>query len=73
MERRTNDIDWFFVKVRLEATYTLVVPAQDKEEALRSAYSRSIPVGSLYDVEKSVVKVTRMKQTQDTVEIEVLE
>jgi hypothetical protein len=61
------------VKFKLEAGYTLEILAQTKEEAIREAYQKSIPVRSLYDIEKKVVRVMRMRQTGNTVQFEVLQ
>ena len=72
-ESKANEVDWFFVKFKLEAGYTLEILAQTKEEAIREAYQKSIPVRSLYDIEKKVVRVMRMRQTGNTVQFEVLQ
>lgn len=55
-----KDLDCFFITIDLHARYTVSVPAETKEEAMRTAYSRSIPLSGLSDVEKDVVKVLRM-------------
>jgi hypothetical protein len=72
-DMEAEDVDFFFVKLELKTAYTLTIPAQTKEEAILDAYNRNIPVSSLYDVEKEVVKVVRMRQSKDKVQIEVLE
>jgi len=68
-----QDPDWFFIKIELRASFTVAIPAETKEEAIREAYNRRIPVESLYDAEKDVVKVVKMTQTKSTVKVEVLE
>lgn len=72
-ESKGNEREWFCVKIKLEAGYTLEILAQTKEEAIREAYQKSIPVRSLYDIGKKVVKVMRMRQTGNTVQFEVLQ
>jgi hypothetical protein len=47
------DTDWYSVKVRLEASYVVIVPANCEEEALREAYRAEIPASGLYDVDKT--------------------
>jgi hypothetical protein len=52
-KRHAIDTDWYSVKVRLEASYVVIVPANDQESALRLAYLAPVPAGSLYDVDKT--------------------
>jgi hypothetical protein len=53
-------LDTFFITIDVRARYTVNIPAETKEEAIRIAYNQSIPVSRLSDVEKDVVKVVRM-------------
>jgi hypothetical protein len=55
-ERNENDTDWYSVKVRIEASYVVIVPANSEEEATREAYRADVPAGKLYDVDKTVVQ-----------------
>jgi hypothetical protein len=63
-----KDLDCFFITIDLHARYTVSVPADTKEEAMRTAYNQSIPVSRLSDVEKDVVKVVRMIESDGKVE-----
>jgi hypothetical protein len=51
-----KDLNLRFVTVKLEATYTVEVFSSDEEEAIREACSKRIPVESLSDIEKHVLK-----------------
>jgi hypothetical protein len=53
-------LDTFFITIDVRARYAVSIPAESKEEAMRTAYNQSIPVSRLSDVEKDVVKVLRM-------------
>ena len=64
-----KDLDCFFITIDLHARYTVSVPAETKEEAMRTAYSRSIPLSGLSDVEKDVVKVVRMIEGHGKVQL----
>jgi len=55
MPNKDYDVDWYFVKMEVKASYVLTVPAQSKEEALREACRSDLPAGRFYDVEKTVV------------------
>ncbi len=72
-EKKPYDVEWFIIQVTLKADYTLAIPAGSKEEAVMSAYSRRIPVDSLHNVEKDVVKVMKIKQQCDRIELETLQ
>jgi hypothetical protein len=62
-------LDCFLITIDLHARYTVSVPAESKEEAMRTAYNQSIPVSSLSDVEKDVVKVVRMTESHGKVQL----
>ncbi|MGC9603622.1 MAG: hypothetical protein ABSF47_04110 [Minisyncoccia bacterium] len=55
-------LDCFLITIEVHARYTVDIPAETKEEAMRSAYNRGIPASRLSDVEKDVVKVVRMTE-----------
>lgn len=55
-----KNLDCFFITIDLHARYTVSVPAETTEEAMRTAYNQGIPVSRLSDVEKDVVRVVRM-------------
>lgn len=55
-----KDLDCFFITIDLRARYTVSVPAETKEEAMRAAYNQNVPASRLSDIEKDVVKVVRM-------------
>ena len=64
-----KDLDCFFITIDLHARYTVSIPAETKEEAMRAAYNHSIPVSKLSDVEKDVVKVVRMTESGGRVQL----
>lgn len=66
-----KDPDWFFITIDVRARCTLTIPAETKEEAIRAAYNRSLAADKLYDVEKDVVKVVRMTEGNNTVQLTV--
>jgi hypothetical protein len=55
------NIEWFSVKIDLKASYVVMLPAGDEQEAVYEAYNRTIPVNQLYEVEKDAVRITKMK------------
>jgi hypothetical protein len=58
-------LNTFVVTVRIHATCTLQIPAEDCEEALRLAYNSAILDKRLYEIEKDVVRVVRMSANSD--------
>lgn len=53
MSKSSQDTDWYSVKIRLSASYVVIVPANDPADALRLAYQEPIPARGLYDVDKT--------------------
>ena len=64
-------LDTYFITIDLHARYTVEVPAETTEEAMMTAYNRSIPVSRLSDVETNVVKVVRMKERKGEIDLTV--
>ncbi len=44
MKSSIPDIEWFSIKIEQKASYVLMIPAGDEQEAVYEAYSRTIPV-----------------------------
>ncbi len=63
-----KSLDCFFITIDLHARYTISLPAETLEEAMRTAYNQGIPVTRLSDVEKDVVKVVRMTEDHGKVQ-----
>jgi hypothetical protein len=64
-------LDSFFVTVRIQATYTLEIQTDNREEAIFTAYETRVPAASLHDIEKDILKVVRMSRTPQTVTLAV--
>jgi len=62
-------LDTYFVTVRIQATYTLQVPAEEVGEAIQSAYNIPVLSERLYDIEKSVVTVMKLVETENKVSL----
>lgn len=61
MKNDQPNIEWFSIKIDPKASYVVIIPAGDEQEALYEAYKRMIPVNRLFEVEKDVVRVTKLK------------
>lgn len=52
----------YWVTMKMEASYTLAIPAISKVEAIIIADEKPIPMAELCDVEKDVVGIAEMEQ-----------
>jgi sulfur transfer complex TusBCD TusB component (DsrH family) len=61
MEIRSS-VGYFSVEVRLEASYNMLIAAENEEEAVNVALNEDLPARSIEDFAKDVVRVVQMKQ-----------
>jgi len=61
MKTSIPNTEWFSIKIELKASYVVITPARDEREALYEAYNRMIPLNKLYELEKDIVRVTKLK------------
>lgn len=61
MERLDPPLKLYWVTMKMEATYTLLVPAISEVEAVILADEKPIPMAEITRVEKDVVEVAEME------------
>ncbi len=61
MERPDPPLKLYMVTMRMEATYTLAIPAISEVEAIILADEKPVPMAELREVEKDVEEVVEMR------------
>ena len=61
MERPDPPLKLYWVTMKMEASYTLLIPAISQVEAIILADEKPVPLIELEDVEKDVVEVAEME------------
>ena len=60
-QQPTPPLKLYWVTMKMEATYTLLVPAISQVEAIILADEKPIPMAELCGVEKDVIEVAEME------------
>ena len=60
-ERPDPPLRLYWVTMKMEASYTLLIPAISEDEAIILADEKPIPMAEISDVEKDVVEVAEME------------
>jgi hypothetical protein len=60
MERPDPPLRLYWVTMKMEANYTVLIPAISDVEAIILADEKPIPMAELADVEKDIVEVAEM-------------
>jgi hypothetical protein len=53
---------YYSVEVKLEVRHNMLIAAHNEEEAISVAFSESIPVDSLDDFDREVIRTVQMKE-----------
>ena len=55
-------LTYYSLEVKLEVRHNMLIAARSEEEAISAAFSENIPVESLDDFDKELVRTVQMKE-----------